>query len=80
VCILFTNEFGATSERLNYSLLILDLSVFLVSGPLWHVFIGLNDSCGPCLPDEICVLHSLKTYVFSSVSIRVFLRHLTTMC
>ena len=42
----------------------LGLSVFLVSGPLWHVFIGLNNSCGPCLPDGICVLHSLKTHVF----------------
>jgi len=31
-------------------------------------------------PDGICVLHSLKTHVFSSVSIRVFLRHLTIMC
>ena len=42
----------------------LGLSVFVVSGPLWHVFIGLNNSCGPCLPDGICVLHSLKTHVF----------------
>ena len=51
---------------LIYSLLILGLSV-LVSGPLWHVFIGLNDSCGPCLLDRICVLHSLKTHVFFPV-------------